>query len=186
MKYLNLFSKILNIKTNLESSYHNKWKEYFSIFYHEKIELPFYTFLDYLKDLTKSKEDIRKFNNSVANVLERENKKYKKYKRIMNKIKKISEKQKDIQYYLKTPQNGVLDGHYRNSLIEEYNELNEKRIKLFKKILKLGFDPVLKINSKEGLKIGPLSEMISYLEKTEDKKETKNKPKLTVIKGGKD
>lgn len=186
MIYSMLFVKIKNIRNNLINSYNNKWKEFFRDFYYEKIELPFYTFLDYLKDCVKSEEEIRNFNNSVADLLERESEKYKKYIKLRKKIKKISIKQKEIQYYLKTPQNGVLDGHYRNSLIEEYKELNKKRIKMFKKILKLGFDPIIKINTKDGFKIGQLSEIISFIEDYNEEKPQKKKPKFTIIKGGKD
>lgn len=168
MKYLNILKNIID---NLKE-----------VFF-DKIQMPFYSFVDFLKDLTKSKEEIEDFNKKVSSVLEKNEKDIEQYKSLMNRVREISAQQKEIQEYMKTPQKGSLDASYRNSLNATLMEMDEEKIMSLQAILDLGFDPVLKVFKKDGYEEGFLSELITSLKKESP---VFTRPKLTVIKGGQD
>lgn len=150
--------------------------------YFEKVQLPFYSFVDFLKDLTKSKEDIRDFNKKVTEALDKQTKNVEKYKELMDQVRDVSKEQKEIQGYLMSPQQGSLDASYRNSLNATLMELDQIKIEKLQQILDLGFDPILKVFKKDGYTEGPLSELISSIKKESP---VNQKPKLTIIQGGK-
>ena len=170
-----IFSKQLNILRNIRDNLRDV------LF--EKIQLPFFSFIDFLKDLTKSKEDIKCFNKKVSEILERSEKDHEIYKKLIERVREISKEQREIQEYIKAPQKGTLDSSYRNSLNASLLLLDEEKINNLQKILDLGFDPILKVFRKDGYEEGLLSNLMTGLK---NESPVFTRPKLTVIQGGQD
>ena len=111
-----------------------------------------------------------------------------KIKERLSEVRSITEQQLTMQSRVEYPQKNAADGKYKNSLIRQIKDLEEKKALILQSIIDDGFDPVVRTIGPSGTteeirlsefmgKYGPVSK--------KDEKVAKVINKFTVLPGGK-
>jgi hypothetical protein len=105
----------------------------------------------------------------------------------LEKVRKITNNQLDMQSQVERPQKNALDGKYKNNMNKEVKRLEEEKKDILMSILKDGFDPMISVMMEDGVESMPLSDFMVVLGFSPPKETTPpNKvSRFSIIPGGK-